>query len=78
MDSEIDWRLSFPYQVAFQKVRTKLTDTVRFVPSSHPHTPPELETLHFCATALVLLNSSFLHQYVLVAFFRADAFPIRT
>jgi len=29
MDSEADWRLSFPYQIIFQSVRTKLNPTVR-------------------------------------------------
>jgi hypothetical protein len=33
IDSEIDWRLSFPYQIVFQKVRTKMDTTVRIISS---------------------------------------------
>jgi hypothetical protein len=31
IDREIDWRLSFPYQIVFQKVRTKMDLTVRII-----------------------------------------------
>ncbi|CAF0949455.1 unnamed protein product [Adineta steineri] len=31
MDSEIDWRLSLPYQIVFQKVRTKMNPTYVFM-----------------------------------------------
>ena len=33
MVSELDWRLSFPYQIAFQKVRTKMSTMVRRISS---------------------------------------------
>ena len=50
INSGTDWRLSHPYQIAFQKVRTKMDSTVRLVfpqvySSRFPPPPEKLSAL---------------------------------
>ena len=83
LDSQLDWRLSFPYQIVFQKVRTKMDRTVRnimhrFLYSVIVEDSRRKSIVPFSLFLFSLTRLSLNNQYVFMAFFRANAFPLRT